>query len=305
MPRSITTVAAEGVAGRAPGAVSSSSVEVLLDGFVGYLREERGVSARTVEAYVSDVRRFLARRGRCGVYELSAARVSVAVLGELAVRSPASVRRYGCALQAFLRYCHMAGLVESDLSAAARPASGRRCSLLPQGISDAQKRALLRACDRRRATGRRDYAVIVLMLRLGLRASEVAGLTLDALDWRAGLITVHGKRARVDQLPLPIEVREAIAGYLRRGRPRTAAREVFVRVIFPRVELGRGGVSFIVGHAWSAQGWRHLARTSCGTPWPARCCGPVRRRPRSGRYFATARPVPLRRMPAWMSSGCA
>jgi integrase/recombinase XerD len=91
---------------------------------------------------------------------------------------------------------------------------------LPQGISAAEERALLRACDRRGATGRRDYVVIVLMLRLGLGASEVAALTLDDLDWLAGQITVHGKRARVDQLPLPVEVGAAIAGYLRRAAVR-------------------------------------------------------------------------------------
>src|SRR6266705_2577992 len=109
---------------------ASSPGEVLLAGFVGYLRGERGVAALTVDACVSDVRRFLAHRG------------------------------------------------ESDLSAAALPVSGRRRSLLPQGISDEQARALLRACDRRRATGRRDYAVIVLMLRLGLRAGGGRGAAL-------------------------------------------------------------------------------------------------------------------------------
>jgi site-specific recombinase XerD len=88
--------------------------------------------------------------------------------------------------------------------------------------------------------------VIVLMLRLGLRASEVATLTLDDLDWRAGQITVHGKGSRIDRLPLPVDVGEAIAGYLRRGRPRTAAREVFVRVMQPRVGLTRSGVTSIV-----------------------------------------------------------
>jgi integrase len=145
-----------------------------------------------------------------------------------------------------LRYCHLAGLIESDLSAAALPVSGRRRSLLPQGISDEQARALLRACDRRRAAGRRDYAVIVLMLRLGLRAGEVAALRLDDLDWRAGLITVHGKGGRVDQLPLPVDAGEAIAGYLRRGRPRTVSREVFVRVVAPPAGLTRSGVTNIV-----------------------------------------------------------
>ena len=223
--------------------------QALLDGFTRYLRAEPGVSALTVDAYLPDVRRYLARRGGSDLGEVTAAEVSKAVLGEVAGRSPASVRRYGCALRSFLRYCHLAGLIESDLSAAALPVSGRRRSLLPQGISDEQARALLRACDRRRATGRRDYAVIVLMLRLGLRAGEVAALRLDDLDWRAGLITVHGKGGRVDQLPLPVDVGEAVAGYLRRGRPRTVSREVFVRVVAPPAGLTRSGVTNIVAGA--------------------------------------------------------
>jgi integrase len=181
---------------------------------------------------------------------LTAAEVSKAVLGEVASRSPASVRRYGCALRSFLRYCYLAGLIEHDLSAAALPVSGRRRSLLPQGIGPAQAKALLGACDRRRATGRRDYAVIVLMLRLGLRAGEVAALRLEDLDWRAGQLTVHGKGGRVDELPLPVDVGEAIAAYLRRGRPREATvRQVFLRVAPPQVAMTRGGVTAIVAGA--------------------------------------------------------
>jgi integrase/recombinase XerD len=232
MPRSSTT--------------ATTPVDVL-EGFVGYLRRERGVTVLTVDAYVSDVRSFLAYRGGSDLAELTAAEVSKAVLGQVAGRSPASVRRYGCALRSFMRYCYFVGLVEHDLSAAALPVSGRRRSLLPQGITATQAKALLGACDRRRATGRRDYAVIVLMLRLGLRASEVATLRLDDLNWRAGQVTVHGKGGRVDQLPLPVDVGEAIAGYLRRGRPRTVAvREVFLRVRPPQVGLTRSGVTNIV-----------------------------------------------------------
>jgi integrase/recombinase XerD len=157
------------------------------------------------------------------------------------------VRRYGVALRSFLRYCYLTGLVERDLSGAALPVSGRRRSLLPQGITPTQAKALLRACDRRRASGRRDYAVIVLLLRLGLRAREVATLRLDDLDWRAGQLAVHGKGGRVDQLPLPVDVGEAIAAYLCRGRPRTAGvREVFLRVQPPHVGLTRSGVKAIV-----------------------------------------------------------
>jgi site-specific recombinase XerD len=225
---------------------ANSPVESLLDGFVGYLREERGVSAATVETYVPDVRRFLAQHGQRGIGDLTAAAVSKAVLAEVAGWSPASVRRYAVGLRSFLRYCQLTGLIETDLSASVLPVSGRRRSLLPQGISPAQARALLRSCDRRRAAGRRDYAVIVMMLRLGLRAGEVAALRLEDIDWRAGLFTVHGKRARVDHLPLPVDVGEAIAGYLQRGRPLTATQEVFVQVIGPRVGLGSRGVSTIV-----------------------------------------------------------
>jgi site-specific recombinase XerD len=232
----------------------TASAEVLA-GFAGYLREQRGVSALTVDAYVADVRRFLACRGDASsLHELSAAEVSKAVLHEVAGRSPATVRRYGCALRAFLRYCRLAGLIETDLSAAVLPVAGRRRSLLRQGLTEAQALALLRGCGRRRAAGRRGYAVIVLMLRLGLRAGEVAVLRLEDVDWRAGQVIVHGKRARVDQLPVPADVGKAIAGYLQRGRPRTAARQVFVRTVPPPAGLGRSAVSTIVRRACARAG---------------------------------------------------
>ena len=229
---------------------SASETDRLLEGFAGYLRRERGVSMFTVDLYVADVRRFLADRGNSDLSELTPADVSHAVLGQVGAWSPASVRRFGCALRSFLRYCFVTGLVERDLSGAALPVSGRRRSLLPQGITPAQEKALLRACDRRRAAGRRDYAVILLILRLGLRANEVATLRLDDMDWRAGQLTIHGKGNRVDQLPLPVDVGEAIAAYLCRGRPRSAtAREVFLRVQPPLVGLTRVGVSSLVAAA--------------------------------------------------------
>src|SRR5439155_2631926 len=140
-------------------------------------------------------------------------------------------------------------LIGTDLSAASLPVTGRRRSVLPQTISAADARALLRSCDRRTAIGRRDYAVILILMRLGLRACEVAALQLGDIDWRAGQITVHGKAGRVDQLPLPAQVGEAIVAYLRHARPCTDRREVFLRVTAPRIGLERGGVSLIVRRA--------------------------------------------------------
>ncbi len=229
---------------------SDGSVEALLAGFVVHLREQRGVSALTSGVYVGDVRRFLTARGDVSLRELTAAEVSKTVLSApVAGRAPATVKQYGCAVRAFLRYCHVAGLIETDLSGAVLPMADRRRSLLPQGLTAAQVQALLHSCDRRRAVGRRNYAVIVLMLRLGLRVSEVAALRLDDIDWRAGTVTVRGKKARADQLPLPADVGDAIAGYLQRGRPRTTARAVFVGATSPHAGLACSAVSSIVRRA--------------------------------------------------------
>lgn len=234
---------------------ASEGAEVLLAGFIDYLREQRCVSMLTVEAYVADVGRFLARRGSKGLRELTAADVSRAILSEAdGRRAPATVRRYGCSLRAFLRYGHLVGLIGTDLSAAAVPVAGRQPSLLPLGLTQAQARALLHSCDRRRAVGRRDYAMIVVMLRLGLRANEVAALQLDDIDWRTGQVTVHGKRARTDLLPLPSDVGTAIAGYLQRGRPRTTARAVFIRTTPPLVGVTRSAVSSVVRRASTRAG---------------------------------------------------
>jgi len=212
----------------------------------------------SVEAYRSDVVRFLQRSGREGLRGLTHAEVSQAVLREVAGRSPSSVRRFGVALRSFLRYCFVSQIVDADLSASALPVSGRRRSLLPKGLTPGEAARLLRACDRRRAAGRRDYAVMLLMMRLGMRASEVASLTLDDVDWRAGVITVRGKGGRLDRLPLPVDVGEAVTAYLRRGRPSTPVREVFVRSFPPRIALTRAGVSNLVLTASRRAGLREV-----------------------------------------------
>ena len=127
--------------------------------------------------------------------------------------------------------------------------TGRRRSTLPLGITHAQARAILAGCDRRRAIGRRDYAIIVLLLRLGLRRSEVAGLTLDDIDWRAGELVVRGKGSRSDRLPLPADVGQAIAAYLRRGRPLSDRRQVFLADRAPVRPIASGTVASTVRRA--------------------------------------------------------
>lgn len=237
-----------------PAAPASSGIDVLLDSFRCYLLKERALADSTAAAYVSRAGRFLAGIGGRGLDEVTASDVTAAVLREADVVSVGSTQFFVVALRSFLRFCFIDGLIEVDLSAAALAVTGRRRSSLPQGIAKADADALLASCDRRRSDGRRDYAVLLSLLRLGLRASEVAGLRLDDIDWRAAEIEVRGKARRVDRLPLSADVGAAIAGYLERGRPPTTSREVFQRTLAPIGALGRGGVSYIVRRACARAG---------------------------------------------------
>jgi integrase/recombinase XerD len=238
-----------------PVARSSSPTDVLLLSFRAYLLRERGVVPGTADAYVACARRFLdGLSSEDALVGLTAREVTEAVLRESTVVSASAARYFVTALRSFLRFCFVEGLLEADLSPATLTVRSRRRSLLPKRISRTDARVLLGGCDRRSAVGRRDYGVIITLLRLGLRASELAGLTVDDIDWRAAELVVRGKGGRVDRLPLPADVGAAIAAYLRRGRPRSARREVFLRALAPVGPLGRGGVSAIVRRACGRAG---------------------------------------------------
>jgi integrase/recombinase XerD len=231
-------------------AVSSSPTAVLLARFERYLLAERGLAAGTVVLYVASARRFV--KGLPpdrGLAEVAAGDVTAAVLNASETVSVSAVRNFVSGLRWFLRFCFVERLVDSDLSQAALFARSHSSSPLPRGISRADARALLDSCDRRHALGRRDYAVVILLLRLGLRRGEVAGLTLDDIDWRAGELVVVGKGARRERLPLPVDVGEAIAAYLRRGRPHSSRREVFLRARAPYDPIASGTVASTVRRA--------------------------------------------------------
>jgi integrase len=229
---------------------AASPAQVVLASFERYLLTERALATGTVRGYVSHARQFLG--GLPGGGELAGvtpADVTGAVLRESVAVSVSATQFFVAGLRSFLRFCFLVGLVPADLSQAALPATGRRRSLLPRGINKADAQALLVSCDRRTAVGRRDYAVIITLVRLGLRAGEVAALRLDDIDWRAGELVVRGKGARVDQLPLPADVGEAIAGYLQRGRPASHRRELFLRARAPFEPIAARTVSSTVRRA--------------------------------------------------------
>jgi integrase len=152
-----------------------------------------------------------------------------------------------------LRFLHLQGLIAEPLAAAV-PSVARRQEDLPRGLPAGQVRLLLDSCDRSTPVGRRDYTILLLLSRLGLRGGEVAGLELGDVDWRAGEVEIRGKGSRVDRLPLPDDVGNGLADYLRHGRPRGFGRAVFLTASAPLIGVSRGAVSDIVVRACERAG---------------------------------------------------
>jgi site-specific recombinase XerD len=223
-------------------------LEEVVVAYGAYQLRERRLAESTVEASSYAVRAFLAWRAAKAGCDL--ARLAPAELGEYVVqlscgRKVTSVGSAVTTLRRFCRFLYATGVTERDLSGAVPSVPSSRFAALPRGVDVETVRLLLASCDRARATGRRDYAVLMLMWRLGLRAVEVARLRLDDLDWRAGEIAVSGKAGRVDRLPLPADVGAALADYLRFGRPVSDDRAVFLRAWPPPVGMSRNAVVFV------------------------------------------------------------
>jgi len=223
------------------------AASALISDFTQYLRAERGLAPMTVAAYSSRAARFVARCAPDGDPSvITPGDVTSAVVAEASGLSAASGQYLACALRAFLRYCHMRGLIAADVSAAAMGVIVRRTSMLPRGLEPGQVAALLAACDQDEPAGRRNYAIIMLLARLGLRAGEAARLQLDDISWRSAEIGIRGKGGRYDVLPLPADAGAAVAAWLRDGRPAAGFREVFTTVIAPTRPLTPHAVSNIV-----------------------------------------------------------
>jgi len=215
-----------GVAPAASPRVAVGAVEMLLAGYRDYLGVERGLTSDTIEGYVLAVRPFLDGRLRDGdeldLDELSAADVVAFVVARCPGQSCGAAKMTVTALRSLLGFLHLRALIAGPLAGAVPSTASWRLSGLPRALEPEQLEALLASCDRGTAVGRRDYAVLVVLARLGLRAGEVAALRLEDVDWRAGELVITGKGRRAERLPLPADVGEAIVAYLKDGRPATA-----------------------------------------------------------------------------------
>jgi site-specific recombinase XerD len=210
----------------------------------------------TARGYIDAVRPFL--QGRLlpdglalDLGHLVAADVVSFVVARCPHQSRGAANLTVTALRSLLGFLHVDGNIERSLAASVPSVAGRRLAGLPKGLDHPdQVRRLLASCDSGTGNGCRGFAVLTMLVRLGLRAGEVAKLGLDDIDWRAGEIVVRGKGSCIERLPLPTDVGEAVATYLRCGGPASAqGRTVFVRIKAPHRALTSGGVTQIVAAA--------------------------------------------------------
>lgn len=236
-----------------PPAAACDPVGVVVDAYERYMRVERGTAARSVRNYVEVAKTFLsfAASATSGLdlETLSPALVVEFVMGESDRLKVSSAKSTTTRLRSLLRFLYVKGLTPVALAGAVPSVASWRLASLPKALTQSQVAALLASCDRRRSIGRRDHAIMVVLVRMGLRAGEVARLQLDDIDWRAGDLVVRGKGSRLERLPLPPDVGEALVGWLRRGRPACADRSVFVRMRAPHRGLSPEGISAVVSHA--------------------------------------------------------
>jgi site-specific recombinase XerD len=237
------------------GVARDEDSTALLAKFGAWLDRERGLSAMTVRCYCKQAKYFLAAVGGPGaVGGLDAGAVTAFVVEHSRDRNAWSAKAMVTSLRAFLRFAHATGRTAVPLAGAVPAVASWRLAALPRGLQAAEIERLLAGCNRETAVGLRDYAVLSLLARLGLRGAEAAGLHLGDVDWRAGEIAVTGKGSRIERLPLPASAGEALAAWLTGGRPQCQLRAVFVTVRQPYRPLTPEAVRAVMGRACDRAG---------------------------------------------------
>jgi integrase/recombinase XerD len=245
-----------------PSAAPLSADEELLARFGMYLHRERGLADGTIVNHVHAAGVFLRAMAEADMRdlgELGVAHVNGFVVAECRERTIASAKNLVTGLRALLRFLHAEGITPVPLSGAVPTVSGWTGGGLPRGVDTVSVSRLLAGCDRRTAKGRRDFAILMVLTRLGLRAGEVVALELGDFDWPSGEVLVRGKARRIERMPLPADVGEAIAAYLHRGRPVTSDTALFLRVVAPHRRITVGAISVVVHAACARAGLKPIA----------------------------------------------
>jgi site-specific recombinase XerD len=220
-----------------PPQVDDTPLQRIERDFRQYLTRERRLADSTLKNIVPPVRRFLTERFGTeppSLGELTTSDVTRFLLRHVEILGPARAQKMAYGLRSFFRFLLLRGDTAMDLSISVPKVADWQLSTLPKSLKGEEVESLLKSCDQTTVTGQRDYTILLLLARLGLRAGEVVGMTLDDIDWEAGELRVRGKGGREDRLPIPQDVGKALAHYLRHGRPGCTTRRVFVRMHAPR-----------------------------------------------------------------------
>jgi site-specific recombinase XerD len=257
-----------------PPVTDNAQARIVAD-FQRYLLQERGLSPLTLLNYVAVMEQFLSERfhNRAPNFAmLRAPDVTGFVMRHARQLSPMRARLMVTALRSFFRYRRHRGAIATDLAACVPTVPNWSLSTLPRFLPAATVERILECCDQTTSVGRRNHAILLLLARLGVRAGEVGGLSLDDIDWSTGQITLRGKGGKSAQLPLAADVGAALAAYLRHDRPRSATRRVFLRHRAPLVGFGNSStISSLVRRALkhagvqSAHTGAHVLRHSLAT----------------------------------------
>jgi integrase/recombinase XerD len=239
-----------------------------------FLSSQRGLAPATLSGYLPIVRRFLTERfGNKALHleDLRPRDIHRFILRQVPRGSRNYAKLMVTALRSFLRFLFQRGAIKTDLLAGVPGVANWRLSHLPKSLPPDQVERLLQCCDRRTPSGQRDYAILLLLARLGLRGGEVLAMTLDDPDWERGEILVRGKGQRLERLPLPKEVGAALVHYLRHVRPSCSTRKLFIRMRAPRHGLRLSAICCVIRRALKRAGLdpdfkgAHLLRHSLAT----------------------------------------
>lgn len=230
-----------------------SELDALLRDYRSWLTAERGLAETTVVRYLNCARRFLGLQigcdGAVNVESLTSVQATAFLLTEAQRCSVGATKGRVAELRALLRYLYLRGSMATLLSESIPPVAGWHDTAIPPLLSRKDVEALVNSCDRSTAAGLRDYAMLMLLARLGLRSIEVSRLELSDIDWRAGEIRIRGKARRTDRMPLPVEVGDALSTYMIEGRRRTQDRHVFLTLRAPIRSVRADLLGDVVGRA--------------------------------------------------------
>ena len=248
----------------------------IFEEFSDYLRSERGLAPKSIIRHLQVIRRFLREvcpAGASDLGKISQEEVTRYIERHARDGSAASGKAMCWSLRAFLRYLHHRGLNPFALAGCVPSIRRWKRASLPTYLSAAQVQKVLDSCDRTTALGRRDYAILMMLAKLGLRADEVATLTLDDIDWRSGEMLVRAKGRQRTRMPMPPDVGAAVVAYLRGGRSASSCRRLFLRTPAPHVGFASGCAITMIAktalerasiHGYAHQG-AHIFRHSLAT----------------------------------------